>query len=95
MTKPNCGLCVHRRAISGDAHIECAHPKADNRWLLHIHNGQQVPNKDNPLNISAQAHGIRSGWFLWPMRFDSTWLVTCNGFTEKSNVKTPDQKTEA
>lgn len=32
------------------------------------------------LNVAGDNHGIRSGWFLWPLNFDPTWLLTCDGF---------------
>ena len=37
----------------------------------------------NPMGISGHEHGIRSGWFNWPINFDPSWLLTCNGFEEK------------
>jgi hypothetical protein len=42
-------------------------------------------NKENAakLNIKAVSHGIRMGWFMWPVNFDPTWLLNCDGFTEK------------
>lgn len=36
------------------------------------------------LNISANFHGIRNGWFVWPVNFDPVWLETCNGFEAKA-----------
>src|SRR5688572_21156552 len=33
------------------------------------------------LDIRANFHGIRNGWFVWPMNFDPTWLEQCTGFT--------------
>ena len=35
------------------------------------------------LNISGNAHGIKSGWFYWPINFDPVWLESCNGFEAK------------
>ncbi len=32
--------------------------------------------------VVGNPHGIKHGWFLWPLNFDPTWLVTCNGFSE-------------
>jgi len=33
-------------------------------------------------NVTATIHGIRQGWFYWPVNFDPTWLLTCDGFIE-------------
>ena len=41
------------------------------------------PKTARELNIRADYHGIRSGWFLWPANFDPVWLENCDGFTAK------------
>jgi hypothetical protein len=35
------------------------------------------------LNVVGDSHGIKKGWFLWPINFDPTWLLTCDGFEGK------------
>lgn len=35
------------------------------------------------LGVKGVPHGIRMGWFLWPLNFDPAWLEQCNGFTAK------------
>lgn len=30
--------------------------------------------------VEGDKHGIRNGWFFWPLLFDPTWLVSCDGF---------------
>lgn len=40
----------------------------------------------NPLGISGHQHGIKCGWFNWPINFDPTWLLTCDGFEEAPNA---------
>lgn len=37
------------------------------------------PKSSSELNIQGSLHGIRQGWFLWPMNFDPTWLENCDG----------------
>jgi len=32
--------------------------------------------------VSGNPHGIRSGWFMWPLNFDPTWLESCDGFSD-------------
>jgi hypothetical protein len=39
------------------------------------------------LNIRGNAHGIRSGWFMWPANFDPTWLENCDGFLAREEYK--------
>lgn len=33
--------------------------------------------------VSAVAHGVRNGWFMWPFNFDPRWLVSCDSFIPK------------
>ena len=34
--------------------------------------------------VQGKETGIRRGWFMWPLNFDPTWLISCSGFSEKS-----------
>jgi hypothetical protein len=36
------------------------------------------------LKIAAVPHGVRNGWFVWPVNFDPVWLEHCEGFQIKS-----------
>src|SRR3989442_13501305 len=36
------------------------------------------------LNIKAVEHGVRHGWFVWPVNFDPLWLEHCDGFQAKA-----------
>jgi len=38
------------------------------------------------INIQCFKRGIEGGWFAFPCNFDPTWLITCDGFEEASNV---------
>ncbi len=39
--------------------------------------------------VSADSHGIKNGWFLWPINFDPVWLLTCNKFNKNNgNIRT-------
>jgi hypothetical protein len=35
----------------------------------------------------ANYHGVRKGWFLWPLNFDPTWLLNCDGYTPREEPK--------
>jgi hypothetical protein len=38
------------------------------------------------LGIRANYHGIRNGWFIWPVNFDPVWLEHCSGFTAQESA---------
>ena len=40
-------------------------------------------------NVRANPHGARMGWFNWPLDFDPTWLVSCDGHSENPEDKLP------
>lgn len=94
MTTENCYTCIHRRNLSGDAHSRCAHPKVDSgggdmfSGIIAMVEAM-VGNKQvaNPLNVRANAHAIRSGWFMYPFNFDPAWLESCDGHTKKEEQK--------
>ena len=88
--KPNCYACKHRGTIPGDCHSCCRHPDgigdedsfaAFMRTAGGLLGGNEGAKK---LNITAHAHGVRAGWFFWPSNFDPTWLLTCDGFEDKT-----------
>jgi hypothetical protein len=39
----------------------------------------------NNVNAKVEGHevGIQGGWFRWPINFDPTWLIKCDGFDKK------------
>lgn len=41
---------------------------------------------DNPdVNMTGNAHGIRRGWFFYPILFDPVWKTkACDNYTPKS-----------
>lgn len=82
--KPNCYECIHRRTVPGDAHSECAHPITEPFGAA-----SGIVGMGDVLGIVANPHGVRSGWFLWPVNFDPVWLESCNGFESKK--KDPDE----
>ena len=89
MPKPNCYECAYRQNVPGDAHSQCAHP---------VHGGDSLRGLadlilgKNPLNISGAAHGIKMGWFLWPINFDPVWLENCDGFKSKNPPQSAGEK---
>jgi len=40
--------------------------------------------------IVGNPHGIKNGWFRWPVNFDPIWLVSCDGFSiDEKDKKAP------
>ena len=42
--------------------------------------------------VEGNLHGIKHGWFMWPLNFDPTWLISCDGFSDKPEDKKPEQE---
>ena len=36
-------------------------------------------------NVKGDEHGIKMGWFWHPFNFDPAWLISCDGYEEKSD----------
>jgi hypothetical protein len=47
----------------------------------------QCNNKN--AKVTASEHGVRNGWFMWPLNFDPNWLVTCDGFSADPKDRLP------
>lgn len=39
--------------------------------------------------VTGHPHGIKNGWFYWPVNFDPTWLISCDSFSDKPEDKKP------
>jgi hypothetical protein len=78
--KFNCYKCKFRGSVPGDAHSCCRHP-GNSTGMFDFLNTENAKNAKK-LNIKANSHGIRSGWFMWPVNFDPVWLENCDGFKE-------------
>lgn len=91
-----CYECIYRSDIPGDAHSRCKHPAVGisnplNELFSILGSVGRVPNNISAgpaqkLNIKGNPTGIKNGWFNWPYNFDPTWLVNCDGFTQKEKA---------
>ncbi len=93
--KKKCYDCKHRGSVPGSCHSSCNHPantemKKNNMLgvlammgAVNMSGGILSPGE---LNIKANSHGVKSGWFNFPFDFDPTWLENCDGFEEKENT---------
>jgi len=43
-------------------------------------------------NVEGDSHAIRSGWFFWPVNYDTIWLKSCDGFSDNPKDNKPEQK---
>ena len=88
MGKPNCYECKYRDNLPGNAHSCCRNPAIPNKdsnefgALCQLLSGE-FSAAAAKLNIRGNAHGIRSGWFMWPADFDPVWLENCDGFKQR------------
>lgn len=37
--------------------------------------------------VTGNPHGIKSGWFMWPLNFDPVWLQSCDSFSDNPEDK--------
>jgi len=35
------------------------------------------------INVHGDIHGMQNGWFIFPILFDPTWLLSCDGYSPK------------
>lgn len=93
MMKPGCYECKHRGNTIGSHHSCCNHPTNAAtlanplaQILGAMHSSRRtgpISGDLTPLKVKGNAHGIRSGWFMWPINFDPVWLEECDGFEAK------------
>jgi hypothetical protein len=60
----------------------------------HVRNvpGDEHKSCENTLaKVTGHPHGIRMGWFYWPVNFDPTWLKSCDGFEPREAAKEAGQ----
>lgn len=86
-----CYSCVHRREIPGDAHSRCGHPavpQADPLVEIMALMGGRLLAGPMPVTggpkVKGNPHGIRNGWFNWPLNFDPVWLDSCDSHEAKA-----------
>ena len=80
--KANCYKCEYRGTVPGDTHSCCKYP-GNETGMLDFFSKKSAENA-TILNIQADPHGVRSGWFIWPINFDPIWLLNCDGFKERT-----------
>lgn len=82
-----CYGCKHRTDAPGSAHSSCINPRntvQSNMESIILFIMGKNRSSPNGVNVTANPHGIKSGWFIYPENFDPVWLETCDGFTAKA-----------
>ena len=90
VAKPDCYKCKYRGSVPGDTHSCCMYPGNNTDLFAFFEQGNFVNMVK--LNIKAEGHGVRMGWFFWPINFDPIWLINCDGFTPKEQKAENEQK---
>lgn len=62
-----------------------------------VHRGEIPGNAHSSCNnhkagAKGNPHGIKSGWFYWPLNFDPVWLLSCEGFSDDKKDKMPTRE---
>lgn len=80
---PNCYQCVNRQPLAGSCHSSCG--ALGDRGILFtpIFFAGKSEFRAGEIHIKASTHGVRSGWFFWPLNFDPVWLQECSLYKPK------------
>ena len=89
MGKPNCHECEYQGKAIGSVHSTCKYP-GTSTGMLDFFVPQNLALRQK-LKIVGNPHGVRNGWFMWPVNFDPVWLENCDGFKSK-NLKDLQEK---
>lgn len=81
----SCYNCKYQGNVPGSCHSSCQHPLAKavgfNATIIILNLGHMTiedsSTKDIIFKVEGEPHGIRNGWFNWPVDFDPAWLKTC------------------
>lgn len=84
-----CYRCIHRGGVPGSAHSSCnvlkaktGKPGGEMMAAMVMMTEGQVSLPDYDLLVQGNPHGVRSGWFMWPVDYDPAWLTKCTVFND-------------
>ena len=80
MTKPMCYSCKHREDLTYSAHSLCTGlcEKKDCFVAYMLFEAGALGTV-----VKAHDHGVKMGWFNWPIDFDPIWLEECKLYEKK------------
>lgn len=87
MSTPKCYSCQYRGTVPGDAHSCCNYPGVDSSFFGFLINIEKNLAIATQINLKAEPHGVRMGWFMWPSNFDPVWLLNCDGYKPQEKSK--------
>ena len=68
--KAKCYECAYRGSVPGSAHIACRFA-----WA----------KSEHPIPLGKE-HGVRNGWWVFPMDFDPVWMISeCPAFADEAD----------
>jgi hypothetical protein len=84
--KARCSICVYKRSVPGNVHIQCAFD-----WLKALQNARV-----NMIPL-GNSYGIGQGFYMFPVLYDPIWqVVKCQAFdTVMDESMTLDKKPDA
>jgi hypothetical protein len=84
-TEQSCYNCKYRQDVAGSCHSTCTSPYADTKAPVYfmLQQAKSLQTSDDSFIIEGDEHGIRNGWFMWPIDFDPVWVEKCTGFERK------------
>ena len=83
-TEKNCYNCKYRQGVVGSCHSSCTYPIDSSKAAIMFMTGAtSIINEDGSFVIKGNPHGVKNGWFTWPIDFDPVWVETCTGFEQK------------
>ena len=83
-TEKNCYNCKFRQGVVGSCHSSCVYPiDSAKAAVMFMSGARSLETADKSFSIEGNPHGIKNGWFTWPIDFDPVWVETCTGFEQK------------
>jgi hypothetical protein len=85
-----CHSCKHGETIpQSGSHLRCTNPlvaREAPHFIAKIAGGEAATNLPGSLDIEGDEHGIKKGWFAWPVNFDPVWLKHCRGYLKRGKT---------
>lgn len=64
---------------------ECVH-------MVELPGDCHIRCNNHSAKVLGHPHGVRKGWFRWPVNFDPVWLLECDGFSADKADRIPLKK---
>lgn len=74
----NCYECKHRRNLIGDCHSSCSAVPDSVKFQAFSIVQLMGQLKTECTDVQFKAHGVKNGWYNWPLNFDPIWVESCS-----------------